>query len=227
MNEVVVHTVPGSPYTRSVLLALEEKGVPSRIQALKPGDHRGEAHLARHPFGRMPVIEHDGYVLYETQAILRYIDATFPGAALQPKDPRAIGRMSQIMGILDWYLFPKVAAVIVFHRIIAPTLLGLAPDEAAVAAAVPDARLCLGELGRLLGKQAYLAYAEMSLADLMLAPQIDYIAMTPEGNAILAGTALEAWLERMRKRPSMIATQPPGALRRPPERARPVVSRLP
>jgi glutathione S-transferase len=53
----------------------------------------------------------------------------------------------------------------------------------------------------------------MSLADVMLAPQLDYIAMTPEGSAILAGTALEAWLGRMRKRPSMIATQPPGALR--------------
>jgi hypothetical protein len=48
----------------------------------------------------------------------------------------------------------------------------------------------------------------------MLAPQLDFLAETPEGKALLAGTRIEPWLECMNKRPSMQATQRPDALRR-------------
>jgi glutathione S-transferase len=214
MSEFVIHGHPASPFLRSVCLCLQEKGAPYQIQQMTVGDMRGEAHRARHPFGRIPVLEHGSYWLYETQAILRYIDALLPRPALQPTDPPAIGRMNQIIGINDWYLFPLVARIIVFQRIVGPVLLGLTPDEAAIAAAVPDAKRCLGELDRLLGEQSFLAGAQLTLADLMLAPQLAYLAATPEGNAILKDTALLAWLERMKGRASMKATMPPEALRR-------------
>jgi glutathione S-transferase len=162
----------------------------------------------------MPVVDHGGYVLYETQAILRYIDALFPNLPLQPVQPQAIGRMNQIIGINDWYLFPQVARIIVFHRIVGPVLMGMTPDEAAVAAAVPDAELCLGELNRLLGCQPFMAGDRLSLADIQLAPQLVYLAATPEGRKILKDTALLAWLERMEARASMRATLPPEALRK-------------
>jgi glutathione S-transferase len=181
---------------------------------MAPGETRGEAHRQLHPFGRIPVIEHGDFTLYETQAILRYIDATVPEPTLQPTAPKAIGRMNQIIGINDWYLFPMVARVIVFHRIVGPRLLGTAPDEAAIAAAVPDARLCLGELNRLLGNEPYLAGDRVTLADLLLAPQVYYLAATPEGETILENTALLRWVERMNGRPSMQATLPPEALRK-------------
>ena len=167
-----------------------------------------------HPFGRVPAIRHGDFHLYETQAILRYIDATFAGRALQPREPQAIGRMNQMIGINDWYLFPRVARVIVFERIVGPALFGKTPDEAAIAAALPEAQLCLGELDRLLGDQTHLAGEEFSLADVLLAPQVYYLSATPEGASILAGTALHAWLERVGERASMQATLPPEPLRK-------------
>jgi glutathione S-transferase len=135
-----------------------------------------------------------------------------PEPALQPTEPKAIGRMNQVIGINDWYLFPQVARIIVFHRIVGPALLGTTPDESAIAGAVPDANLCLNELNRLLGNQPILAGNRLSLADLMLAPQLYYLAATPEGANILKDTALLAWLGRMNARDSMNATLPPEAL---------------
>lgn len=214
MSEVIVYGVPGSPFMRSVLVALEEKQAPYRIEPLAPGAIKSAEYLRLHPFGRVPAIRHDGFELYETQAILRYVDAAFPGPALQPRTPDAIGRMNQVIGINDWYLFPLAARVIVFERIVGPALFGRTPNEEAIAAALPDARLCLGELERLLGRNEHLAGADFSLADILLAPQVEYLAATPEGASILAGTALRAWLQRVGDRASMRATLPPEALRR-------------
>jgi glutathione S-transferase len=213
-SSIVVHAVPGSPFARAVMIGLEEKRAPYRLNALAPGDSKGEAYLKLHPFGRIPAFEHGDFRLYETQAILRYLDDVFPTPSLQPKEPRQRARMNQIIGINDWYFFPKVAAGIVFHRIVGPVLLKTVPDEAAIAAALPMARLCIGELERLLGDQPFLAGDGFSIADTMLAPQLDLFAMTPEGTSLLAGTQLSAWLARMQGRPSMLATLPPEALRR-------------
>ena len=162
----------------------------------------------------MPTVDHGSFRLYETQAILRYVDALFPKPALQPTQPQGIARMNQIIGINDWYLFPQVARTIVFNRIVGPALFGIRPDETAIAAAVPDARLCLGELDRLLDGQPFLAGDELTIADLMLAPQVYYLAATPEGAAILKATSLLSWLGRMNARPSMMATVPPEAFRK-------------
>jgi glutathione S-transferase len=213
MSDIVVYGVPGSPFMRAVQMGLEEKKAAYRVQALGVGESKSEAYLRKHPFGRVPAFEHGNFGLYETQAILRYLDDILPEPPLQPRDPKQAARMNQIIGINDWYLFPMVARVIVFHRVVGPLLLGAAPDEAAIAAAVPDARLCLRELNRLLGDQSFLAGEQVTLADLMLAPQLYFLAGTPEGGSILKDTPLLAWLERMNARPSMNATLPPMPLR--------------
>jgi len=157
MSEFIVHSVPGSPFGRSVLAMLEEKGAPYRLAPVAPGTSRSPAHLARHPFGRVPVLEHNGFSLYETQAILRYLDRVLPAPALTPADPKRAARMDQVMNINDWYLFHGVGNVIIFHRVIGPRLMGLASDEAAIAAAMPKARTVFGELARLLDQQPYFA----------------------------------------------------------------------
>jgi len=213
MSEIVVYGIPGSPYVRSVQLGLEEKGLTYRMDALVPGAIRGEDHKRRHPFGRVPVIDHGDYRLYETQAILRYLDAAFPEPALQPADPRSIGRMNQIIGVNDWYFFPKVAAVIVFYRIVGPVLMGITPNESAIADALPMARTCVGELERLLGEQQFFVGDRLTIADLMLAPQLDFFLATNEGRSVLEGTRLADWLARMNQRPSMQHTQRPENLR--------------
>lgn len=213
MTEFVVYGIPGSPFLRSVQLALHEKNAQYKLRAIAPGDNKSPEHLERHPFGRSPAFEHGSFRLYETQAILRYLDDVIPDPPLVPSDPRLAARMSQIIGINDWYFFPMVARIIVFNRIVGPKLLGLAVDEAAIAAAMPHARVCLGELERLLGEQRFLAGDELTLADLHLAPQIDFFAATPEGASLLPGTRLNAWLARMNARPSMVATQRPEGIR--------------
>jgi glutathione S-transferase len=207
MSEFVVYTVPGSPYARAVLATLEEKRVDYRLSPLAPAGIKSEPHLSRHPFGRMPAVEHDGFRLYETQAILRYIDRIFPGPSLTPADPKAAARMDQVMNINDWYLFQGVANVIVFHRVIGPRLLGVAPDEAAIAAAMPQAYVVFGEFAQLLGSQPCFAGDQLSLADLMGAPQLDFFAGTPEWAPLTANKPnLLAWLDRMNRRASMQAT---------------------
>lgn len=214
MTDIVIYGVPGSPFLRAVQMGLEEKRALYHLQAMTPGESKGEAYLAKHPFGRIPLLERGDFKLYETQAILRYLDAVFPEPPLQPPDPQAAARMDQIIGINDWYFFPKVAAVIVFNRIVGPALLGVPADEAAIQEAMPMARTCIAELDRLLGTQRFLTGDEVCIADLMLAAQIDFFAETPEGESLLTGTRLESWLARMNERPSMQVTRRPEDLRR-------------
>ena len=207
MSEFVVHSVPGSPFGRSVLATLEEKGAPYRLQPVIPGTLQSPEHLARHPFGRVPVLEHDGFLLYETQAILRYLDRVLPSPGLTPTDIRRAARMDQAMNVNDWYLFHGVGNVIIFHRVIAPRLMGKAPDEAAIEAAMPKAKAVFNELARLLGQASYFTGEELSLADLLLAPAVALFVQTPEWSALGAPHAnLVAWLDRMEARPSMQAT---------------------
>lgn len=207
MNEFVIHSAPGSPFGRSVLMALEEKGATYRLVAVAGASVRSPAYLALHPFSRVPAMEHGGFRLYETQAIIRYIDRVLPRPALTPGDPQAAGRMDQLMNVNDWYLFQGVSNVIVFQRILAPRLMGRTPDEAAIAAAMPKAHTVFNELARQLGERGFFVGNEITLADVMLAPQLDFFRLTPEWDLLTARHAnLRAWLDRMNALPSMAAT---------------------
>ena len=213
MSEFIVHGIPGSPFMRAVAATLEEKGAPYRIQALQMGEARGEAYRRLHPFSRIPALQHGDFTLYETQAILRYIDSVIPAPALQPAEPRAAARMNQLMGINDWYFFPQVGVPVVFQRVVGPVITGAKPDEAIIAAAQPNAANCVRVINDILGDQTFLTGDTLSLADLLLFPQLDYFGQCPEGRALMGGTALGAWVQRMAGRPSMQATLPPEALR--------------
>jgi len=207
MSEFVVHSVPGSPFGRSVLITLEEKGASYRFAAMEPGQSKSPAHLARHPFGRVPTFEHDGFMLYETQAILRYLDRVLPDPALTPNDVKQAARMDQVMNISDWYLFQGVCNVIIFQRIVGPQFFGTATDEAAIERAMPQARTVTAELSRLLGEQPFMAGDRLSLADLQAGPQASFLALTPEWTTLTeAHPNLVAWIERLEARPSFQST---------------------
>jgi len=207
MSDFVVHSVPGSPFGRSVLTALEEKRAPYRLAPLAPSATKTPEYLALHPFGRVPVLEHDGFRLYETQAILRYLDRVLPEPSLTPADIRRAARMDQVMNINDWYLFQGVGNVILFHRVIAPRLMNQTADEAAIKAAMPKAHTVFNELARLLGDQRYFTGDTLSLADLMIAPAVEFFTVTPEWSALGAQHSnLVSWMDRMQERPSMKAT---------------------
>ncbi len=207
MSEFIVHSVPGSPYGRAVFTALEEKRANYRLAVVTPETAKREPHLARHPFGRVPVLEHGDLTLYETQAILRYLDRALAAPSLTPSTPAAAARMDQVMNICDWYLFQGVGNVIGFQRIVRPRLLGQPADEAAIAKAMPKAHAVINELSRLLGGKPYFVGDAVSLADLMVAPQFDFLSRTPEWPVLIANTPnLGAWLDRMLARDSFIAT---------------------
>ena len=205
MSEVIIYGVPGSPYVRMPMLACEEKGAPWRLVPLGPGDAKSAEHLARHPFGRMPAIEHDGFQLYEADAIVRYIDQVFDGPSLTPVDPRAQARMNQVMGIVDWYVMPSLSAGIGFNRIVAPAF-GIPVDEDKVKAAIAPSRTCLRVLEDILGDQPYFAGASISLADLMAIAHLEMVPWSPEGAELIAGSPLLAWIDRMGERPSVAKT---------------------
>ena len=219
MTEIVLHGISFSPYVRSVAMALEIKGVPYRHQPidLRPveGGLGSPEHRRLHPFGRVPILDDGDFRIYETQAILRYLDARYPQAPLQPSDPRALGRMSQAIGILDCYMFTQSIRPIGAQRVVRPALMGLAPDEAVVVEALPATETCLAALERILGDARFLAGDALTLADLMIAPQLHLISPAPEVRERLEGTRLLAWFERMLAHPSMVATMPPAELKLP------------
>ncbi len=209
MKEFVIHTVPGSPFARAALATLEEKGAAWRLAPLGPQEMRGPRHLALHPFGRVPILEHGDFRVYETQAILRYLDRVLPQPALTPADPQAAARMDQLMNINDWYLFRDASAVIGFQRVVGPMLLGLPTDEAAIAACMPKAQLAFDELARLLAGNPFVAGAALTLADLIIAPHLDMLSGTPEWVTLTRPHAnIRAWLDRMNARSSLQATTP-------------------
>ena len=203
---MIVHGVPGSPYVRAALLSLEEKGADYELAAIAPGMLKQQPHLSRHPFGRIPAFEHHGWMLYETQAIMRYVDAAVPGPRLQPEEPRAAARMNQLMGITDSYVMRQISVTITLNRVVKPRF-NSPVDEDAVTAAIPNARVCIAEIGRLLDDNTWLAGDTISLADLLLAPHLSMFAQAPEGAEILREhKKLGDWLARIEARPSMTAT---------------------
>ena len=211
MPQPILFGATYSVYVRIVRLALAEKGVDYRLVEVDifaeggpPPDYAG-----RHPFGRIPAFEHDGFRLYESGAISRYVDEAFPGPALQPDDARGRARVSQILSLLDSYAYRPLVWDIFVERVRASHN-GRTPDEARIAAALPRAETCLGALEALMEGGPWLAGPALTLADLHAAPMFAYAVMAPEGRALLARHgALEQWWGRMAARASMAATRSP------------------
>lgn len=206
---VTLYGAPYSVYTRSARLALIEKGVDHTLELVDvfgPGGLPPE-HLARQPFGKIPVLDHDGFLLYETAAILRYVDEVFPGPALQPVDARHRARMNQAISICDSYLYGHGVWGIFVERVSKPKR-GAAPDEAKVQASLPKTAACYAALADLLGDRDWLCGDALSLADLHAAPMLACLAMTEEGRSMMAAhPKLQQWWQRMAKRDSLRETR--------------------
>jgi glutathione S-transferase len=204
---ITVHAIVGSPFGRAAMIAAIEKQLDWRLAPVVPGQHREAAYLARQPFARIPAIDHDGWGLYETQAILRYFDAIGRGPSLTPADPKAAARMNQVMGIIDWYFFTQGSALtVLFNRVVAPRL-GMPVNEAAIIEALPKARHCIGVLAGFLEHRPWMAGDAFSLADIHAGAHMQFLAeAAPEGPDLIAGTPIPAWLARLDARPSFQRT---------------------
>lgn len=199
---VKLYGMAGSPNVRGAMLGLAEKAVDYELITVPP-PFKDADHMARNPFGRVPVMEHDGFMLYETQAILRYVDQVFEGPALQPNNAREAARMDQILGIIDCYVFKTWSGDIAFERLVAPNFLRRPANLEAIEAAVPMARTGAEALENL-ASAPYLTGSTYSLADIRLVPHFAWFQQTPEGKTLLAGKSkILEWFKHVSERPSV------------------------
>ena len=102
----------GSPFSWKVWLALEHKALAYELKRLSAdaGDLKAPQYLAINPHGKAPAIVVDGFVLYESSAIVEFLEDRFPhqGRPLWPQDAeqRAVGR--RIAAEVDAYLYPPL-----------------------------------------------------------------------------------------------------------------------
>ena len=208
---VILHGPAYSTYARTVRLALEEKGVPYELREVDilTGAAQKPEYLALQPFAKVPALEHDGFRLYETAAIARYVDEAFPGPKLQPADVKRRARMAQIVAIVDSYAYGSLIGKVVWQRAVVP-LLGGTPDESIVAEAAPMVGKSIAALEAAADSQGpFLCGPELSLADLHLVPVMAYFSGTPEGQKALAGAPrLARWWQAIAGRPSVKKTEP-------------------
>src|SRR4051812_31442136 len=103
---------PLSSCTRKVLVTLAEKETDVDLTTIDlfTGAHKQPDHLARHPFGMIPVLDDDGFVLLESRAIIRYLDARLPGVPLTPRAPKEVARMDQWLSVDQSYVAPHTRA---------------------------------------------------------------------------------------------------------------------
>ncbi len=213
----VLYAYRYSAYSWMVRLVLAEKGVSFDYVEVNPfTEGRGPDHAARQPFGRVPVLDHDGFVLYETVAINHYLDETFAAPALQPAGVAERARMRQVMSVVDSYAYWPLVRQVFSHGFFRPVF-GLPTDPAVYAEGLAAAPGVLAALDRLVAPDGYVAGPDLSLADVHLGPVIAYFTMVPEGAAMLERhPALSRWWALMGRRPSLAATRPaypggPGA----------------
>lgn len=200
-----------SVYVRIVKIVLAEKGLDYEQVAFDVFDVNDwpANWLDRQPFGLVPAFEHDGFRLYETRAITRYIEEAFLEPPLQPDSPKSRARMEQAISVLDGQgYWPMVREIFVERTERARD--GMV-DEAKIAAALPKAERCLAALAALLGDEQHLAGDGFSLADAHAAPMFHYFAEAPEGERLLrAQPNLRAWWKRVSGRASVAAACVPG-----------------
>jgi glutathione S-transferase len=210
MGKPVLYGPTYSTYTRSMRMVLAEKGVDYDLVEVDMigGAHHRPDHIQRHPFERVPAFEHNGFAIYETNAIAHYIDDAFPGRRIAHPHIHRRTRDQQIVEVINAYGYKRIVTEIVLRYYFADKAKG--PDMAAIAAAVPAAEHALAAIQDLmLGADPYLVGRNASFSDLMLAPIMSYFVQFPEGTRALAKLPhLSHWWLAMQQRPSLAATAP-------------------
>ena len=105
MSDFTLWEFDGSTYVRTIKMLFAEKGFTQFDQVplnVLEGEPRTPEHLERHPFGKVPVLDHDGMRILETTAIARYLNDVLPGRSLIPATPEDRARMDMIVGVIDF-----------------------------------------------------------------------------------------------------------------------------
>lgn len=208
MSDIVLWGFDGSTYVRTVKMLLAEKGVTQFKQVplnVLEGEPKKAEHLERHPFGKVPVLDHDGVRILETAAITRYLNDVLPGKSLVPATPKDRARMDMVVGIIDSYGYGAlVGGVAAFHLF--PDFVG-GKNDAMRAAGLETGRKVITFAMVTKGASPFIA-GELSLADLFLAPIAFYLSLTPDKDTLFAIDGFAEWWGRIQSLHSYQATQP-------------------
>jgi len=198
----------GSTYVRTVKMLLAEKAFKDFQQVplnVLKGEPRSPEHLQRHPFGKVPVLDHDGFRILETAAITRYLNDVLPGTSLIPATPKDRARMDMIIGIIDSYGYAAlVGGVCAYHLF--PDFVG-GKSESGRASGLEKGRIVLQLAMDTKGGSRFIA-GDLSLADLYLAPIAFYLSLTPDRDEVFDVPGFGDWWSRIQALPSYQATQP-------------------
>ena len=196
---------PRSTYVRSVRMGLAEKGIKYALQPCAP--HTPEI-LAIHPWGRMPAFRDGDLRLFETSAILRYIDEAFPGVRLAPGNIRDRARCEQWVSAINAYGYDAMVRRYVLQYVFPKGADGK-PDRGVIDPALKDIAKQLTIFDAAYGEKNLLAGATVSFADLLLAPILAYVAAMPEGKELMKAAPNVARAQAaMRERASFRDTEP-------------------
>lgn len=193
---------PISTCTRKLLTVLHEKEAPFDLTVVNlfTGEQKGPEHLARQPFGQVPALEDDGLQMFESRAIMRYLDRRLPGPSLTPTDPRENARMDQWMSVEQSYFTPGAMPII--KQLYLNKMAGLEPDMDIVAKCKVDTEKALDVAERELATRPYFAGNAFTLADISWMPYVEYLFPSGMADLVTSRPAVSAWWERVRARPS-------------------------
>ncbi|MBD1806222.1 glutathione S-transferase family protein [Microcoleus sp. FACHB-SPT15] len=201
MATITVYGTPVSTYVRTVRLLLEEASAEYDLKSVGifNGENDSSEYRAKNPFGKVPTLEVDGELLYETAAITDYLDTVVASNKFSPSNPLSKARMRQIMAIVDSYFYSSAITTIVIQRLIVPNQ-GGKTDEDAVKNAIAPAKTAAEAIESLTVGSPYLLGSELSIADFYLIPIFIYLSQTPEFDAITAQTPkLRTWWDQVNK----------------------------
>ena len=198
MTAIKIYGVSPSSFTRTVRLACHEKGIDYELVPTFPGQMG-----ALNPFHKIPAITHGDLTLYESTAILRYLDRTFPGPKLWPVDSQQAAMCDQWVSAVCDSLVNSALRYLANHFGFLPV-----PQEMA-GKYLAKARDVVPVFDRKLGQSRYVVGDSVTAADLFLAPVAFYFPAIPGLKEIgEAAPNLARWAKEMAARPSMTATVP-------------------
>jgi glutathione S-transferase len=214
---IEVFWASGSPFSWRVLLALEAKRLPyeSHLIQFSKGENKTPAFLAMNPRGQVPVLRDGDEVVYESIAVLAYLDRKYPEPPLFGRTPAEAGAVWRLVCEQLAYLDEPV------ERYILPLYAGRAHEKAdEVRGAIPPIKEELARLESLLGAREWLAGRALSAADLAAFPQLKSLeraASKPQAPDFDLGLlpiaerypAIGRWVARIEALPGYDRTYPP------------------
>ncbi|KAG2142277.1 glutathione S-transferase [Suillus bovinus] len=206
---VKLYGSPISTCTRLVALVCKEKNIPYElIQVdLFKGEQKAPSFTALQPFGQVPYIDDDGFILYESRAIARYLIMKYPnqGTPLIPSDPKANALFEQAASI-EIFNFNTSIQPIVFEKVFKPRR-GLQPNEERVNEMLAILQSKLDAYEVILSKQKYLAGDSVTLADLCHLPQGTAFCGAGFAEVFESRSNLARWWKDISNRPAWLAVK--------------------